>query len=96
MCTVYRDLVHPWIALRKPWITIQYTPPLLYIHTVLLSTEIHIHSATSTAVPGFYMVNWLWMGKCHLKLGHKEEARPWLERTAAFETTLEEELEVCW
>ena len=46
------------------------------------------------ADPGFYMVNWLWIGKCHLALGKREEAEPWLERTVSYETILEEELEV--
>ena len=46
------------------------------------------------ADPGFYMVNWLWIGKCHFALGKREEAKPWLEKTVSYETTLEEELEV--
>jgi tetratricopeptide (TPR) repeat protein len=49
--------------------------------------------AAEKADPGFYMVNWLWIGKCHLALGKREEAEPWLERTVSYETTLEEELE---
>ena len=40
------------------------------------------------------MVNWLWLGKCHLALGHKQEAKPWLERVVGYSTTLEEEIEV--
>ena len=40
------------------------------------------------------MVNWLWLGKCHLALGHKQEAKPWLERVVDCSTTLEEEIEV--
>ena len=44
--------------------------------------------------PGFYMVNWLWLAKCHLALGHKEKAQPWLEKVIQFETSLEEEIEV--
>lgn len=47
------------------------------------------------ADPGFYMVNWLWIGKCHLALGHRQEAKPWLQRVVSYETSLEEELEVC-
>ena len=31
--------------------------------------------------PGFYCDNHLMLGKTHLKLGHKEEARQWLEKT---------------
>ena len=42
------------------------------------------------------MVNWLWIGKCHLALGKREEAEPWLEKTVSYETTLEEELEVLY
>ncbi|CAI8015560.1 Regulator of microtubule dynamics protein 1 [Geodia barretti] len=38
--------------------------------------------AAEKADPGFYMVNWLWIGKCHLALGKREEAEPWLEKTA--------------
>ncbi|CAI8014226.1 Regulator of microtubule dynamics protein 1, partial [Geodia barretti] len=49
--------------------------------------------AAEKADPGFYMVNWLWIGKCHLALGKREEAEPWLEKTVSYETTLEEELE---
>lgn len=40
------------------------------------------------------MVNWLWIGKCHLGLGSKQEAKQWLEKTVSYETNLEEELEV--
>lgn len=46
------------------------------------------------ANPGFYIVNWLWMGKCHWAMGHKEEAKPWLEKVISYDTHLEEELEV--
>lgn len=46
------------------------------------------------ATPGFYMVNWLWLGKCHLAMGHKEKAKPWLEKVVGYDTHLEEELEV--
>ena len=48
----------------------------------------------TTADPGFYMVNWLWIGKCHLALGKKEEAQQWLKKTVSYNATLEEELEV--
>ena len=40
------------------------------------------------------MVNWLWIGKCHLAMGHKPEAKPWLQRVLDYEITLEEEIEV--
>ena len=41
------------------------------------------------------MVNWLWIGKCHLGLSHKQEAKLWLDKVVAYDTSLEEELEVC-
>ena len=34
------------------------------------------------ADPGFYVPNWLYLGKCHMELGHKEEAREWLKKAA--------------
>ena len=40
------------------------------------------------------MVNWLWIGKCHLAMGHEPEAKPWLQKVLDYETTLEEEIEV--
>ena len=40
------------------------------------------------------MVNWLWLGKCHVALGNHKEATHWLKKAARFQTTLEEEIEV--
>lgn len=48
----------------------------------------------SLANPGFYMVNWLWLGKCYLAIGNKDKAKPWLEKVVGYDTQLEEELEV--
>ena len=35
--------------------------------------------------PGFYSTNWLFLGKTYLRLGEKEKAREWLEKTVAFD-----------
>jgi tetratricopeptide (TPR) repeat protein len=43
--------------------------------------------------PEFYMVNWLWIAKCHLAMGHNPVAKPWLQKVTDFETNLEEEIE---
>ena len=44
--------------------------------------------------PGFYCPNWLYLGKCHLQLGHREEARRWLEKAAEHRSDLAEDREV--
>ena len=44
--------------------------------------------------PGFYCPNWLYLGKCHLQLGHKEEARHWLGKAAEYRSELAEDREV--
>ena len=49
---------------------------------------------TPAVDPGFYMVNWLWIAKCHLAMGHNPVAKPWLQKVINYETTLEEEIEV--
>ena len=35
--------------------------------------------------PEFYSTNWLYLGKTYLKLGQKEEAKEWLQKTVAFD-----------
>ena len=44
--------------------------------------------------PGFYCCNWLFIGKCYIKLGKKNEARPWLEKTVEFNAVHFDEKEV--
>lgn len=43
--------------------------------------------------PGFYCPNWLYLGKCYLQLGHREEARQWLGRIAGHHSELAEDRE---
>ena len=43
-----------------------------------------LQSLTKVVEPGFYSTNWLFLGKAHLKLGEKEKAKEWLQRTVAF------------
>ena len=43
-----------------------------------------LRSLTYAVEPGFYSTNWLFLGKAHLKLGEKEKAKEWLQRTVAF------------
>lgn len=33
---------------------------------------------------GFFSTNWLFIGKCYLKLNKKAEAKPWLQKTADY------------
>ena len=35
------------------------------------------------AAPGFYSRNWLFIGKCYLRLGKKADAKEWLQKTAS-------------
>ena len=34
--------------------------------------------------PGFYSSNWLYIGKCYLNLGKKEEAKEWLRKAVDY------------
>ena len=36
--------------------------------------------------PGFYSSNWLYIGKCYLNLGKKEEAKEWLRKAADYKS----------
>ena len=45
--------------------------------------------------PGFYVVNWLLLGKTLLALREKERAKEWLTKASQLESSLEEDLEVC-
>ena len=65
------------------------------LHSSVTPNRTHCMTCPVLVDPGFYMVNWLWMGKCHLDLGHTQEAKTWLQRVVKYETTLEEEVEVC-
>ena len=46
------------------------------------------------AEPGFYVPNWLYLGKCHMQLGHKEEAREWLKKAADHQGDVPDDKEV--
>ena len=48
----------------------------------------------SVVNPGFYCCNWLFIGKCYIKLGKKSEAKPWLEKTVEFNAIFFDEKEV--
>lgn len=47
-----------------------------------------------SADPGFYVPNWLFLGKCHMQLGHKEEAQRWLTKASEYPSELPEIVEV--
>lgn len=49
-----------------------------------LSTQ-SIHCVVN---PGFYSSNWLYIGKCYIKLGKHAEAKPWLQKTAGYNGVL--------
>ena len=53
----------------------------LYIN---LSTQL-IHCKVN---PGFYSSNWLYIGKCYIKLGKNAEAKPWLQKTVEYNGVL--------
>lgn len=38
--------------------------------------------------PGFYSSNWLYIGKCYIKLGKTAEAKPWLQKTVEYNGVL--------
>jgi len=44
--------------------------------------------------PDFYAPNWLYLGKCHMQLGHKEEARKWLKKAADHQGDVPDDKEV--
>ena len=44
--------------------------------------------------PGFYTTNWLFMGKCYMQLGRKEEARLWLTKAAEYKSEIADDVEV--
>lgn len=71
----------PWYQ-RKAASWILATPPTSSYEEALPYFE-----AAEKAEPGFYCTNWLYLGKTHLKLGHKEEARQWLQKTLEFQAT---------
>ena len=52
-----------------------------------------------TVSPGFYSSNWLFIGKCYLSLGKKDEARVWLEKAANYTSDVlmgdDNEVSVC-
>ena len=48
----------------------------------------------STAEPGFFMTNWLWMGKTLVKLRKKREAKVWLQKMAEAEVVSVDDKEV--
>ncbi len=49
-----------------------------------------------TVQPGFLTLNWLWLGKCYLALGRKEEARKWLKQAAENQRLTSDDKEVCF
>ena len=51
---------------------------------ILIYVKIIIILFMSTVNPGFYCSNWLFIGKCYLNLGKKDEARVWLEKAAGY------------
>ena len=62
----------------------------VYSHT---NTTNSIYTS-SLVDPGFYVPNWLFIGKCHMQLGHKEEAKEWLKKAADYPSELPEIVEV--
>lgn len=56
----------------------------------LILPLVHVHAVD----PGFYCPNWLYLGKCYLQLGRREEARQWLGRIAGHHSELAEDREV--
>lgn len=48
----------------------------------------------STAEPGFFMTNWLWLGKTLVKLRKKREAKVWLQKMAEAEVVSVDDKEV--
>ena len=50
--------------------------------------------SSSSVDPGFYVPNWLYLGKCHMQLGHKEEAREWLKKAADHQGDVPDDKEV--
>ena len=67
--------------------TILYNTILYY--TILYNTiqyyTILYNNVPSTVDPGFYSTNLLYLGKTHLGMGQKEEARKWLTKTVQFD-----------
>ena len=55
--------------------------------------QLYIYTS-SLVDPGFYVPNWLFIGKCHMQLGHKEEAKEWLKKAADYPSELPEIVEV--
>ncbi len=49
-----------------------------------------------TVQPGLMTLNWLWLGKCYLVLGRKEEARKWLRQAAENQRRTVDDKEVCF
>ena len=57
------------------------------------SYYIHLH-VFPLVQSGFFSTNWLFIGKCYLKLNNKAEAKPWLQKTADYVSEDPDEKEV--
>ena len=62
---------------------------------IFSSSPSPLHLSLFLVQPGFYVVNWLLLGKTLLALREREKAKQWLTKAAQLESVLIEDLEVC-
>ena len=65
--------------------------PVLCVSTSISLFILHVFPLVQS---GFFSTNWLFIGKCYLKLNNKAEAKPWLQKTADYVSEDPDEKEV--